>query len=177
MNECHLAAGDTLTLARLPALSWEVTRRWQSVGDDLRDRGLGRGLPPDARVVPGALGRPGRGPVHRPQTRRRPDVSRPLAALALVALAAGRPCECRAPEVPPVSYPPPDPPPPPDPGDDFPPTWFLLRPLPARGGPPASTRMRRALKVLLRAFGIRAVEMSGRAPPGPTRPVAGSELE
>lgn len=28
------AAGDTFRLSRLPAISWEVIRAWQSVGDD-----------------------------------------------------------------------------------------------------------------------------------------------
>jgi hypothetical protein len=48
--------------------------------------------------------------------------------------------------------------------DDFGPTWFLLRPLPGWGGVPASVRMRRALKCLLRGFGIRCEAMRD-APP------------
>jgi hypothetical protein len=54
--------------------------------------------------------------------------------------------------------------------DDFPPTWFLLRPLPGWGGVPASIRMKRALKCLLRSFGIKNEGM--RSPPPDDVPVA-----
>ena len=48
--------------------------------------------------------------------------------------------------------------------DDFGPTWFLLRPLPDPGGVPASVRMRRALKCLLRSFGIKNEGMRTELP-------------
>jgi hypothetical protein len=50
----------------------------------------------------------------------------------------------------------------PRPADDFPPTWFLLRCLPR--DVPASVRMRRALKCLLRSFAIKCEAMRDEPP-------------
>jgi hypothetical protein len=51
---------------------------------------------------------------------------------------------------------------------DFPPTWFLLRPLPESDRHPGSktARMRRALKGLLRGYGIRVGRISNVGPNG-----------
>lgn len=60
--------------------------------------------------------------------------------------------------------------------DDFGPTWVLLRPLPHERIP-ASIRMRRALKALLRGYGIKVEGMQTAAPgPGPAAPAAGGPV-
>jgi hypothetical protein len=48
--------------------------------------------------------------------------------------------------------------------EDFPPTWVLLRPLKDPWGVPASIRFRRALKCLLRSYGIRVERVTGKLP-------------
>jgi len=53
-----------------------------------------------------------------------------------------------------------------DQGDDFPPTWILIRPLPDPDGVPASVRVRRALKCLLRAYRLRVVKVTNVGPRG-----------
>jgi hypothetical protein len=48
---------------------------------------------------------------------------------------------------------------------DFPETWVKLRPLVDHDrGIPASVRMRRALKCLLRSYGIRVEKVQGATP-------------
>lgn len=52
--------------------------------------------------------------------------------------------------------------------DDFGPTWVLLRPLPESDAHPGTptVRMRRALKALLRGYGIRVERITAVGPDG-----------